>query len=189
MAPPSQIPPRKHPAPTAVQRAIQEGYQARAVTIGGSVVVSEIDDEPSVPHDLPHHDAIVYRLQKLEANDVELARGLGDVRTTVAVVEQRMDSLVEYAAKADARAERADQAKIEDARAERAARTAAEAQVTAAQLAARTAEMTAKVADGAGTLDLAKAKITSREKILLAMIGVISVGVAGYFAVSHLAIK
>lgn len=77
-------PPPRHPAPTAVQKAISEGYTPRQAS--QSDIPALIDrEEKSVPINLNDHDETVYRLRKLEANDIELGRGIGDVGNKMVV--------------------------------------------------------------------------------------------------------
>ncbi len=177
----------RRPAPTAVQRAIREGYGRSGTATGVPREIEE--DEPSIPANLTHDAAVVYRLQRLEANDIELAHGLGDVRKDVIVMSTELKALVAFAAKADEREERADQAMIAADRAERAAALAADAQVQAAALTAKAAETTARSVDKTSERALETAKLTSREKIYLAIIAVISSAIVGYLALSNLAIK
>ncbi len=205
----AQHPPRQRPAPTAVQLAIREGYAPRAGTDGGvGGVPHQVDDhEPSVPVDMTHHEAQVYRLQRLEANDVEIARelggvrieftrGLGEVRLEVSemggdikALNGELRALVDFARKANEREERIELANVEAERADRAAAKAAEAQLATAALAVKAAEATAAASDRQLDNNFKVARLTSREKLLLAFFGLVGTVIAGYLALNHVTLK
>jgi len=165
-------PPYRRPLPTAVQRAMQEGFgkkpepsepTGRAPTENGAIPRAvDVDDEDSsaVLVGMSHHDGLIYRLDQLKANDIELARGLGAVQRDVTVTSARLGELVGFASKADDREERREFAKA-----------ALATQLEAAKMTARAEE------SKAGT-----ARMTSREKILVTVLVTIGSVLTGYFA-------
>ena len=206
--------PRSRPIPTAVMQAIQEGYplghpgmipgNPTMLGIAAAAPQSEIDDEKSVPTDLKPHDEVVYRIRKLEAGHVEIGRAIGqlssDVRTGFAELtgemNERLGSLVTFADLAEKRASAKELAESNARAAIAAAEIAAKAtqetavvNATAAASAARVESERARTIESGHNADITKARLSSREKIQLAIIGLISTALAAYFAMNHVTIK
>jgi hypothetical protein len=148
---------RKHP-PTAVRNAIAQGSQPipsttpvpRVIT-SSDAVANQIADEPSTPIGISQLDRIEFRQQANEQNILELARGVGDNRIEGIKHTVALEALVKLAEKADEREQkREDAQQARDVRREE-----------------RDAET-------------AKDKRTSRERILLAILGVIATAATGF---------
>lgn len=198
VSPPRQ---RNTPLPTAVRRAIEEGYP-----LAGSPVARAIDPdtEDSVPVDMKGHDEIVYRIRKLDAGHIELGRAIGqiaaDVRSGFAELESgingHLSQLITYADLAEKRAQARDTAETQARTALLAAEAQARATIAAAEIAAQATRTNAAATEAAArattsghNVEIVKAKLSYREKIGLAIISVIATMIAGYFASQHISIK
>lgn len=155
---------RQRPPPTAVREAIRAGMTAarpsRAETaqsapplLDSAAPLLVEHDELSTPIALAHdvNARSEWRLQQLQANDIELARVIGGILGEQTRTASGLESLVKLADKSDKREERREEAAIESARTRE----------------ARDAE--AK-----------KEGRSSREKILLAILGVVATIATSY---------
>lgn len=187
--------PRSRPIPTAVMQAIQEGYPlGHPTTVGvAAAPTNVIDDEKSVPTDLKPHDEVVYRIRKLEAGHVELGRAIGqvssDVRTGFAELAGEMKSLVTFADLAEKRAVAKETAEANARATIAAAEINAAAAASAAASAARVEGDRARTIESGHNVEITKRRISYREKIQLAIIGLVSTALLGYLAMNHVTLK
>lgn len=145
---------RNRPPPTAVRAAIAQGSQpltARVITSSDAQVVTAVEDVRSTPIGISQLDRIEFRQQQNDENVLELARGIGDLQHNDEKIITALESLVKLAERDDEREQ-----KREDA---------------AAAAAIRREEREAETA---------KDRRTSRERIMLAILGIVATAATGF---------
>jgi hypothetical protein len=188
------VPPPRSTNPTAVQRAIEEGYKPRAATEAGIPRAVDPVEELSVPIEVSSKGPlweVIYRLQDLKGNDVELGRAIGsshqelvriigEVRedlnahgTAWQVLGAKFDAVVSFMQKADDRAERELMAKAQR-----------DLELKKAEYAAAVAESAEKTEKVKSNATNAEKRWTSTEKIVIAFITSLT-ALAGTYLVSH----